>query len=164
MSQQYDNYIRTHCENVKKAFNWLVEHKLINDTDVPNIYTHDESKYGHFEYDAYDQYFYGGEKTEQVKLEFNYAWLHHIHANPHHWQHWVLINDDDGTHALEMPYRYVVEMICDWWSFSHKTGNLSEIFNWYAAHKEKMILHPKTKKLVETLLDDIRRELENENQ
>ena len=32
---------------------------------------------------------------------------------------------------LEMPYDYIIEMICDWWSFSWQSGNLYEIFKWY---------------------------------
>ncbi|MFR1480703.1 MAG: DUF5662 family protein [Hydrogeniiclostridium mannosilyticum] len=31
-----------------------------------------------------------------VVQAFQRAWLLHIHRNPHHWQHWVLINDDPG--------------------------------------------------------------------
>lgn len=125
--------------------------------------SHDLSKYTAEEYESYDKYFYGTQ-TEKVKTEFNYAWLHHIHNNPHHWQHWVLINDDDGTHALEMPKEYVIEMISDWWAFSHKSGNLYEIFDWYKSHTKKMILHEKTKKLVEDILDKIKAELDKEGE
>ena len=57
-----------------------------------------------------------------------------------------------------MPLEYVIEMICDWWSFSFKTGNLYEIFDWY-----KMILHEKTKKFVEETLDKIKKVLDDEN-
>ena len=98
----------------------------------------------------------------KVKIDFDYAWLHHIHQNPHHWQHWVLVNDDEGSYALEMPKEFVYEMICDWWSFSHKTGNLYEIFDWYKAHSKKMILHENTRKLVEEILDKIKSELDRE--
>ena len=86
----------------------------------------------------------------------------HIHANPHHWQHWVLINDEDGTKALEIPEEYVIEMICDWWSFSHKTGELEEIFKWYDSHKANMIMHKNSKKLVEDYLKKIKEALKNE--
>lgn len=39
----------------------------------------------------------------EVVENFNRAWLLHIHRNPHHWQHWVLINDDPelGETVLE---------------------------------------------------------------
>lgn len=72
------------------------------------------------------------------------------------------INDDDSDVpvALDMGYSYIIEMICDWWSFSWKTGNLYEIFSWYDSHKERMILHKKTKKTVETILVQIYTKLE----
>lgn len=163
MSTAYKTYIIEHVSNVTKAYNWLIKHNIISESLQTQISLHDVSKYSNPEYDAYDNYFYGySKKTEKIKLEFNYAWLHHIHNNPHHWQYWVLVNDDDGTHALEMPREYVIEMICDWWSFSHKSGNLYEIFDWYKSHKKNMILHDKTKKLVEEILDKIKQELDKE--
>ena len=161
MSTEYSNYIMEHVANVEKAYIWLREKEIISDELTTQINWHDVSKYLKDEYDAYDNYFYG-KKTEKVKTEFNYAWLHHIHNNPHHWQYWVLVNDEDGTHALEMPREYIIEMICDWWSFSHKSGNLYEIFDWYKSHKKNMILHEKTKKLVEDLLGRIKEELDKE--
>ena len=161
MNTEYSNYILSHVENVKKAYIWLVEKEIVSNTLMTQMALHDVSKWRSEEYNAYDNYFYG-KKTERVKTEFNYAWLHHIHNNPHHWQHWVLINDEDGTKALEMPTEYVIEMICDWWAFSHKSGNLYEIFDWYKSHKKNMILHKNTKKLVEELLDRIKEELSKE--
>ena len=161
MNTEYSKYIIKHVENVKKAYNWLIEKEIVSNQLFTQMNLHDISKWGREEFDAYDNYFYG-KKTEKVKTEFNYAWLHHIHNNPHHWQHWVLVNDEDGTHALEMSKEYVIEMICDWWSFSHKTGNLYEIFDWYESHKKNMILHENTKKLVEDLLDRIKEELNKE--
>jgi hypothetical protein len=161
MSTAYRTYIIEHVSNVIKAYNWLVEHNITSESLRTQISLHDVSKYSDHEYDAYDNYFYG-RKTEKVKSDFNYAWLHHIHNNPHHWQHWVLVNDEDGTQALEMPKEYVIEMICDWWAFSHKSGNLYEIFDWYKSHKKNMILHDKTKKLVEEILDRIKQELDKD--
>lgn len=163
MSKAYTNYIVEHCANVKKAYGWLVEHKIIADKYMHRIHTHDLSKYSDEEYAAYDKYFYGKEKTPEIKDAFNFAWLHHIHANPHHWQHWVLINDDDGTKALEMPEEYIIEMLCDHWSFSHKTGHLEEIFEWYDDHKKTIIFHKNTKKRYEELLDAIKNALKEEN-
>ena len=161
MNSEYSKYIIEHVENVKKAYIWLVEKEIVSSQLITQMNLHDISKWGRDEFEAYDNYFYG-KKTEKVKTEFNYAWLHHIHNNPHHWQHWVLINDEDGTYALEMPKEYVIEMICDWWAFSHKSGNLYEIFDWYKSHKKNMILHENTKKLVEELLDRIKEELNKE--
>lgn len=164
MSVQYDNYLREHKNNVAKAYGWLEENlpSVIGPTTGfgPCI-SHDHSKNDVEEYDAYDAYFYGGNRSYEVVNNFRRAWLHHIHANPHHWQYWVLINDDEGTMALEMDYPEVIEMICDWWSFSHKTGNLYEIFDWYEKHKPTMILHDNTKRLVESILNLIKDKLDS---
>ena len=165
MSKNYDEYLIDHIGGVKKAFSWICE----NLPDVAEkmgehrylIDQHDNSKYGAEEYDAYDKYFYGGNKSFKVVRDFNYAWLHHIHANPHHWQYWVLQHDDEPEETLEMPYWYVVEMICDWWSFSWKNGKLDEIFAWYDKHKD-MKLHKDTRKLVEDILGRIKEKLGEE--
>lgn len=162
MSAEYNNYIIEHIDNVKKAYMWLKDHNIIKEGILDQLNLHDASKYTDEEYEAYDNYFYGA-KTKEVKEAFNYAWLHHIHHNPHHWQYWVLINDEDGTIALEMPENYVYEMICDHWAFSHKSGNLYEIFDWYETHKKNMILHLTTRKLYENILDKIKEELDKEN-
>ena len=164
MSQQYDEYLREHISNVNKAWWWMEDHGIIPPHmayEGGYIIDHDKSKYDDEEYEAYDDYFYGkeGQDEDDIKVidnAFDYAWLHHIHHNPHHWQYWVLVNDDDGTKALEMPHSYVYEMIADWWSFSWKNGNLKEIFDWYDKHKDKMILHPVTKTLVEEALNKIK--------
>ena len=161
MSQAYTQYIDEHKANVEKAYRWLVDHNIFEDREIPvNIIGHDLSKYGTDEYKAYDAYFYG-KRNKEVEKAFNYAWLHHIHANPHHWQYWVLKHDDEPEEALEMPLEYAVEMICDWWSFSFKTGNLYEIFDWYKKHKG-MVLHEKTRKFVEDTLDKIKKALDEE--
>lgn len=153
MSKAYTNYIVEHCDYVAKVYSFLVEHKIVKDAFIHRIKNHDLSKWSDEEYKAYDKYFYGKEKTQEVKDNFNYAWLHHIHQNPYHWQHWVLINDDNSeAHALEMPEEYVVEMFCDHAAFSFKAGKLTEIEDWYKAHKATMILHKNTKILYEDIL------------
>lgn len=164
MSQQYDEYLQEHISNVNKAWRWMEDHGIIPPHMIyegERLINHDQSKYYEEEYDAYDDYFYGKEDKDEddisvIDSAFDYAWLRHIHNNPHHWQYWVLINDEDGTKALEMPHSQVYEMIADWWSFSWKTGNLKEIFDWYERHKEKMILHPATRRLVEDALGKIK--------
>lgn len=92
---------------------------------------------------------------------FNRAWLMHIHRNPHHWQYWVLINDEpkEGTILIEMPYPYIIEMICDWWAFSWIKGDLSEMFAWYKDHEAYIKLHNNTCSIVEEILEMIRTKL-----
>ena len=163
MSYNYDEYLYDHKNGVRKAYNWLVEHNIILPCMAEVVLAnHDASKNLPMEYKPYDDYFYGN-KSHAVVRAFNYAWLHHIHNNPHHWQYWVLQHDDEPEEALEMPYPYIVEMICDWWSFSFKSGNLYEIFDWYEKHKD-MKLADATRKQVESILEKIKMELDKEKE
>lgn len=164
MSQAYDEYLHEHISNVNRAWWWLEDHGIIPPHmayEAERLTLHDDSKYTAEEYDAYDDYFYGKEGRDEddisvIDASFDYAWLHHIHNNPHHWQYWVLINDDDGTKALEMPESYAYEMLSDWFSFALKNGKPAEIFDWYDKHKDKMVLHPATKILIEEALEKMK--------
>lgn len=164
MSNQYDSYLDQHRRNVRRGWEFLVDNlpDLFSKVDLRAIKTqilnHDASKNSPEEYDAYDRYFYGGNKSFRVVQDFQKAWLHHIHENPHHWQHWVLNNDEpeEGEVVLEMDYIYIIEMICDWWAFSWQKGDLSEIFSWYDRHQKYIKLAPNTRKTVEDILWTLR--------
>ncbi len=174
MSIQYDLYLTQHIKNVGRGLAWLR-------TNLPDILRegeflevnydlqfqqHDASKYDKEEYDAYDAYFYGPTRSYKVVQNFNRAWLHHIHNNPHHWQHWVLLEDDPsgGNVCIEMPHCYVVEMICDWWAFSWAKDDLTEIFSWWDKHKDIVQLHKNTRKTVLDILERIRAKLDEEGE
>lgn len=168
MSREYDLYLESHKFNVKRGFDWIKENLPELIIDIYGVdyehqigFEHDLSKSDMKEYNSYDAYFYGGNRSYQVVQDFDYAWLRHIHKNPHHWQYWVLIKDDPelGEIVLDMPYNYILEMICDWWAFSWSSNNLYEIFNWYDAHKDYMKLSDKTRKTVEDILDRIHSKL-----
>lgn len=166
MSFQYDQYLEHHRSNVRRGYEWLCK-------NLPDVvegaseagwltgFAHDKSKNETDEYEAYDTYFYGNNRSYEVVQNYRKAWLLHIHRNPHHWQHWVLINDDpdEGEIVLEMPYDYIIEMICDWWSFSWQKESLSEIFNWYDEHSKYMKLAPRTRSTVENILGRIKAKL-----
>lgn len=171
MSTEYDLYLEQHRKAVRDGLRWISE-KLPNLLINNDIWSyewqisngHDASKNTQDEYNAYDAYFYGGERTPDVKKNFDYAWLHHIHNNKHHWQYWVLMNDTDGTYALDMPYPYIIEMICDWWAFSWSKGDLYEIFSWYDENKPNMILSKNTQQIVEEILKMIKEKLDEEGE
>lgn len=168
MSYEYDLYLAEHRANVANGFEWIAINlpELVDNFNEENkryiISYHDESKNHANEYEAYDAYFYGNNRSHKVVQDYNAAWLRHLHRNPHHWQHWILINDDpkEGEIVLEMPYEYIIEMICDWWSFSWKTGNLTKIFEWYEEHSKYIKLAPKTRKTVESILKAMKEKLQ----
>lgn len=112
MSFQYDQYLARHRANVKRGFDWLSENLpgLMTDTLTAGWNTefaHDQSKNEPDEYEAYDAYFYGNNRSYEVVQKYQRAWLLHIHRNPHHWQHWILIHDDmenGELYPITMPY------------------------------------------------------------
>ena len=177
MSYEYDQYLAQHTANVEKSFHWIVQNTPELIMTMPAFMevsdqicvNHDLSKMGIGEYAAYDAYFYGKNRSHQVVLDFKKAWLHHIHLNSHHWQHWVLVNDEpkEGIVALEMPFNYILEMVCDWWAFSWAKGDLHTIFKWWDEHKEYMRLHANTRSTVVHILRVIETKLKeieaNEN-
>lgn len=158
MSAKYDQYLKEHIENVVKGYDWLSENlpRWVVESGLSReeVLKHDQSKFLPKEYNAYDNHFYGDKSKGE---EFEFAWLHHIHNNPHHWQYWILLNDDseEGNICLDMPLKYIVEMVCDWWSFSWKCGDLEEIQHWYSEHQNHIRLSYYTREVVEVLIKEI---------
>ena len=140
MSEKYDEYLNNHINAVNECYR-LLTRKELRDYNS-NIITHDKSKYYNDEYDAYDEYFYpsdGSKVGEDPKRKeaFQYAWLHHQNTNPHHWQYWVLIQDDGTTKPMNIPEKYIKEMIADWSSFAYLNKRPEDLTEWYASHREK---------------------------
>ena len=126
--------------------------------------THDMSKLRPSEFFPYANYFYGNldkfMKNGRMHqpgddAKFDYAWLLHQKRNKHHWQFWLLQNDEDGLRILPMPMKYVVEMVCDWKGAGKAQGHghPGELQEWYNKNKEKMQLHPNTRAEVENLIE-----------
>lgn len=169
MSREYDLYLQDHRDGVKKAFEFIrdripplvpVDQELRLTQQI--CFDHDRSKNNEDEYEPYDEYFYGKNRSYQVIQDYEYAWLLHIHRNPHHWQYWILNRDDpdEAETIMDMPENYILEMICDWWSFSWRSENLYEIFDWYDKNGPYMKLSRKTRKSVEIILEKIRKVLD----
>ncbi len=122
---------------------------------------HDMSKFGLTSMRAYTEYFYGERiddlmmGSKKVNDDFRSAWLRHQHKNPHHWQHWILRNDDGSVETLPMPTRFGVEMICDWRGVSRALYNEDRTLDWYMKNYTKIQLHPETRAIVNLFLDVI---------
>lgn len=123
---------------------------------------HDWSKWRPKEFIPYARYFYrkGEAKskrdstgyykaTQTGDADFDKSWLYHQKLNPHHWQYWVLPEDDGDIKVLPMPTKYVMEMLCDWWGASTTLGFKGQCRDWYEANKDNMQLHPDTRWSVE---------------
>ena len=77
---------------------------------------HDMSKFSPIEFWESVKYYSGTRSPIDACKEENgisMAWMHHKGRNPHHYEYWQ-DNFDHGGEAKEMPWRYKVEMICDY--------------------------------------------------
>lgn len=116
---------------------------------------HDLSKFSSKEFVAYMNMYTrpkitGIKVTQRVKIDFNKAWLNHIHNNPHHWEYWVL----DGE-PLDMPDKYIKEMVCDWVGAGMAIHGEPNPNKWYKLNESAIILTAATKAKVEFLLTGI---------
>ncbi len=133
----YEKYVREHISAVQQMGDYL-------GVSPAQIQIHDLSKWSDEEYLPYANYFYGDESVKNKDV-FNRAWLHHIHNNPHHWQHWLL-----GDKVFEMPRRFAIEMICDWVGMAiTRTGDMTD---WLISSSNEISLHPNTALFVENIL------------
>lgn len=98
-----------------------------------------------------------------MQNEFDYARNHHLKNNKHHWQYRVLLNDDGTVRPLQMPWDYMIEMLCDWRGvgrafmkpenrYKYDVAPWHEVSNWYEKNKNKMQLHDNTRHHVEEFL------------
>jgi len=127
--------------------------------------THDLSKFLPDEFIAYANYFYGNYpeyRQVEINRKLDLAWLRHQKRNKHHWQYWVLIEDSGDIKPQEIPYQYLIEMLCDWIGASRALGFISpkedpllEVRKWYRANKDNMIFACTTRQLIETILKEV---------
>lgn len=125
---------------------------------------HDWSKFRFSEFIPYANHFYGGREKyhpggyykpfDTGDEAFDLAWLLHQHLNPHHWQYWILNEDEGNMKVMEMPLRYAKEMLCDWRGAGRAQGYGDNTKEWYIKHKDIMQLHSNTRKWIEDELKD----------
>jgi hypothetical protein len=165
--QLYAEYLSNHREGVQLAWESVLKPELIGNVDKSVILSidaciqsHDASKESTAEWAPYLNWFYGDPPNANAN-EFNKAWLHHIHANGHHWQHWVLLHDEGDWEALDMPLRFVIEMLCDWQSFSLKDPS-STAYKFYQDNYDTFIMSDNTRNVVEYYLQYLKSPLKKE--
>ena len=147
----YRSSLQAHIFHVKQAADKILGM-------IPELVAnHDESKWGMDEFPYYARQFHGDKGDPDG---FARAWLHHIHHNPHHWQHWIF---PDGftpkgssveNGVVEMPYRYTVEMVADWLGASMAYTNSWDMTDWLAANMSRITLHSRTAAFLRDILDN----------
>jgi hypothetical protein len=127
---------------------------------------HDASKILPSEFIPYANFFYGRKPakrdstgyykpTDTGDAAFDFAWLLHQKRNDHHWQWWLLPEDEGGVKILPMSPNARLEMLCDWRGAGRAQGTPDTV-KWYEANKHKLQLHPDTREWVEKKIDELK--------
>lgn len=91
-----------------------------------------------------------------IKDHFNVSWLKHQRRNDHHWQYWLLKEDDGGDALpLSMPVPAVLEMVADWLGAGRAITGKWDAQGWYAKNKQNIVLRGETRELVERALSSV---------
>ena len=122
---------------------------------------HDMSKYSFTEFRIGAKYYQGTRSpnnAEKEEIGYSTAWLHHKGRNKHHLEYWLDYGKapDKRITGMRMPEKYVVEMFmdrvaaCKVYMGDDYTDEAPLAY--YERGKEITILHPESRKLLETLL------------
>ena len=127
--------------------------------------THDLSKFSLSEFIPSARYFQGDRspiEAEKEETGYSAAWMHHKGHNPHHWEYWTDFDSDGGVIANPIPYKYVVEMVCDWigagMAYSKGKWAQDEPLKYFFKVRNGRHFHPVTESLILAFLTCIKDE------
>ena len=120
---------------------------------------HDMSKFSPAEFVPSAMHFQGNRspiEAEKESVGYSAAWMHHKGHNKHHWEYWTDFGPNGEVIANKIPYKYVIEMVCDWIGagkvYSGETWTNSSPLEYYNKVRSGRYFHPKTENLILTLL------------
>lgn len=125
--------------------------------------THDLSKLSPIEFWESVKYYQGNSSPIDACKKANgysMAWLHHKGRNPHHYEYWQ-DNFDHGGNPLIMPYKYTIEMLCDYLAagraYMGKEFTYEAELQWWLKKNENGIaMHPVNKQFITVVLEILR--------
>lgn len=123
---------------------------------------HDLSKLSFTEFWESVRYYDGKVSPIEIRKKkwgYSNAWLHHRGRNKHHYEVWT-DNYDWGVTTIRIPYKYALELICDFLGagrayYGDSFTPQKELEYWENRKKNNpnMKIHPDTKKFIDTMLN-----------
>jgi hypothetical protein len=110
---------------------------------------HDLSKWNEEEFQYYARYFF---QDKDDKAGFNKAWLHHIHNNPHHWQHWIIPIDNT---CIPMPKECIDEMAYDLLGSEMTYAGRYDMTKWWKNNEDNIVMHRESKEYLIYVLESV---------
>lgn len=121
---------------------------------------HDLSKFSYTEFSESVKFYTGTRSPIDAAKEsqgYSAAWQHHKGRNPYHYEYWIDKLDDGGV-PLIMPYKYVMEMICDTIAagrvYEKDTWTKQRPNEWWNKKKQTAKIHPIIVKFCDMIYED----------
>jgi len=111
---------------------------------------HDCDKFLPSMFIPYANYFYGNK--DKWKDRLNIAWNSHQKRNKHHYQYWILTNDNGEIILLDIPDKYLKEMICDWKGAGKAITGKNNIKEWWKKTANEKLINISTKIKIDKIL------------
>ena len=129
--------------------------------------THDLSKFSPIEFKTGCKYANG--KMSPIDLEkqdkgYSEAWIHHKGRNKHHYEYWCDgFNTPNGPTPVCMPFKYTLEMFCDYLGAGRAyMGNdftFEKEYAWWQKRKTEIcMMHPAQTHFLDTALEWLTKE------
>jgi hypothetical protein len=145
MTGRYLNYL-----SYVLRHKWYVGVECMKRGLVLRALLHDWDKFLPSMFVSYARFFYEPDGTSRVQRTktgyykptdtgdraFDLAWLGHVRRSPHHWQYWVL-PDEDGDAVFPMDEADLLEMICDWKGAGRAQGT-PDTRAWWEQNNQRM--------------------------
>lgn len=143
-----------------KWFVFLAGFKL--KVSIFRLLFHDMSKFTLKELPHYGRNFFGEKNDPNGFIK---CWIHHQNHNDHHWEYWIPRTGNSKCNPpypdnlpIEMPESAIREMIADWIGASKAyEGKWPDFGNWYwyEKNKERIIVHPNTRKKIDKIIGEL---------
>lgn len=106
-----------------------------------------------FEY-AHAMFTSDGRFSFEPNDAFDYAFLLHTKHNKHHWQYWVILDENNDPYPLEMDYEYVLEYVVDLLAIGRIPHRGISVYHFFLENTPRIIMHRNTYCFVRDMLEE----------
>lgn len=125
---------------------------------------HDLSKYSPTEFSVGARYYQGNRSPNGAEREekgYSEAWMHHKGRNRHHYEYWTDMSLQTRNYEpVIMPRKYLVEMVMDRRAacivYEGKKYSPGSALDYLLKSREKVLMHPETRRQLEYILTMLR--------
>ena len=127
---------------------------------IISLIVHDYTKLYPWFLFSYGRQFFGDQSDP---IGFAYTWNHHQHRHRHHWEYWTMITGHNrggfkNGHVLDMPEKYVREMVADWLAASRTYNGVEvqslESWGWFQENFDTIIVSDRTRSRIMEILNN----------